>query len=175
MTMQEDSRQLQACLPGLRRYARALVGPLHADDLVQDTVERAWRRLAQWQRGSEMRPWLFSIMHNLHVDHLRRPGLALQELDDDTVLHAPEHAPGQAIAIGEMDAALARLPLGQREVILLVALEQMPYEQVAATLDIPVGTVMSRLSRGRDKLRTLLDGRPAASQGSGPPTLKVVK
>ena len=175
MTMQEDSRQLKACLPGLRRYARALVGPLHADDLVQDTVERAWRRLAQWQRGSEMRPWLFSILHPLHVDHLRRPGLALQELDDDTVLHAPEHAPGQAIAIGEMDAALARLPLGQREVILLVALEQMPYEQVAATLDIPVGTVMSRLSRGRDKLRTLLDGRPAGSQGSGPPTLKVVK
>ena len=175
MTMQEDSRQRQGCLPGLRRYARALVGPLHADDLVQDTVERAWRRLAQWQRGSEMRPWLFSIMHNLHVDHLRRPGLALQELDDDTVLHAPEHAPGQAIAIGEMDAALARLPLGQREVILLVALEQMPYEQVATTLDIPVGTVMSRLSRGRDKLRTLLDGRPAGSQGSGPPTLKVVK
>ncbi|PHV39875.1 RNA polymerase sigma factor [Janthinobacterium sp. BJB304] len=173
MTTQEDSRQLQACLPGLRRYARALAGALHADDLVQDTVERAWRKLDQ--RGGEMRPWLFSIMHNLHVDQLRRPGLALQELDDDTVLPAPEHAPGQAIAIGEMDAALARLPLGQREVILLVALEQMPYEQVAATLDIPVGTVMSRLSRGRDKLRTLLDGRPAGSQGSGPPTLKVVK
>jgi len=173
MTTQEDSRQLQACLPGLRRYARALAGALHADDLVQDTVERAWRKLDQ--RGGEMRPWLFSIMHNLHVDQLRRPGLALQELDDETVLPAPERAPGQAIAIGEMDAALARLPLGQREVILLVALEQMPYEQVAATLDIPVGTVMSRLSRGRDKLRTLLDGRPAGSQGSGPPTLKVVK
>jgi RNA polymerase sigma-70 factor (ECF subfamily) len=173
MTTQEDSRQLQACLPGLRRYARALAGALHADDLVQDTVERAWRKLDQ--RGGEMRPWLFSIMHNLHVDQLRRPGLALQELDDESVLPAPERAPGQAIAIGEMDAALARLPLGQREVILLVALEQMPYEQVAATLDIPVGTVMSRLSRGRDKLRTLLDGRPAGSQGSGPPTLKVVK
>jgi RNA polymerase sigma-70 factor (ECF subfamily) len=173
MTTQEDSRQLQACLPGLRRYARALAGALHADDLVQDTVERAWRKLDQ--RVGEMRPWLFSIMHNLHVDQLRRPGLALQELDDESVLPAPERAPGQAIAIGEMDAALARLPLGQREVILLVALEQMPYEQVAATLDIPVGTVMSRLSRGRDKLRTLLDGRPAGSQGSGPPTLKVVK
>ena len=173
MTTPEDSRQLQACLPGLRRYARALVGAVHADDLVQDTVERAWRKLDQ--RSGEMRPWLFSIMHNLHVDQLRRPGLALQELDDDALLSAPEHAPGQAIAIGEMDAALARLPLGQREVILLVALEQMPYEQVAATLDIPVGTVMSRLSRGRDKLRTLLDGRPAGSQGSGPPTLKVVK
>lgn len=175
MTTPEDSRQLQACLPGLRRYARALVGAVYADDLVQDTVERAWRKLGQWQRGGEMRPWLFSIMHNLHVDQLRRPGLSLQELDDDSVLPAPERAPGQAIAIGEMDAALARLPLGQREVILLVALEQMPYEQVAATLDIPVGTVMSRLSRGRDKLRTLLDGRPAGSQGSGPPTLKVVK
>ena len=173
MASQDDSRQLQACLPGLRRYARALAGALHADDLVQDTVERAWRKLDQ--RSGEMRPWLFSIMHNLHVDQLRRPGLALQELDDDALLPAPERAPGQAIAIGEMDAALARLPLGQREVILLVALEQMPYEQVAATLDIPVGTVMSRLSRGRDKLRTLLDGRPAGSQGSGPPTLKVVK
>ena len=171
MTTQDDSRQLQACLPGLRRYARALAGAVHADDLVQDTVERAWRKLDQ--RSGEMRPWLFSIMHNLHVDQLRRPGLALQELDDDALLPAPERAPGQAIAIGEMDAALARLPLGQREVILLVALEQMPYEQVAATLDIPVGTVMSRLSRGRDRLRELLDGRPAGSHGA--PTLKVVK
>ena len=171
MTTQDDSRQLQACLPGLRRYARALAGALHADDLVQDTVERAWRKLDQ--RSGEMRPWLFSIMHNLHVDQLRRPGLALQELDDDALLPAPERAPGQAIAIGEMDAALARLPLGQREVILLVALEQMPYEQVAATLGIPVGTVMSRLSRGRDRLRELLDGRPAGSHGA--PTLKVVK
>ena len=171
MTTQDDSRQLQACLPGLRRYARALAGAVHADDLVQDTVERAWRKLDQ--RSGEMRPWLFSIMHNLHVDQLRRPGLALQELDDDALLPAPERAPGQAIAIGEMDAALARLPLGQREVILLVALEQMPYEQVAATLGIPVGTVMSRLSRGRDRLRELLDGRPAGSHGA--PTLKVVK
>ncbi|MGX9774364.1 RNA polymerase sigma factor [Janthinobacterium aestuarii] len=171
MASQDDSRQLQACLPGLRRYARALAGALHADDLVQDTVERAWRKLNQ--RGGEMRPWLFSIMHNLHVDQLRRPGLALQELDDDALLPAPEHTPGQSIAIGEMDAALARLPLGQREVILLVALEQMPYEQVAATLGIPVGTVMSRLSRGRERLRELLDGRPAGSHGA--PTLKVVK
>ena len=171
MTTQDDSRQLQACLPGLRRYARALAGAVHADDLVQDTVERAWRKLDQ--RSGEMRPWLFSIMHNLHVDQLRRPGLALQEIDDDALLPAPEHTPGQSIAIGEMDAALARLPLGQREVILLVALEQMPYEQVAATLGIPVGTVMSRLSRGRDRLRELLDGRPAGSHGA--PTLKVVK
>lgn len=171
MATQDDSRQLQACLPGLRRYARALAGALHADDLVQDTVERAWRKLDQ--RSGEMRPWLFSIMHNLHMDQLRRPGLALQELDDDALLAAPERTPGQSIAIGEMDAALARLPLGQREVILLVALEQMPYEQVAATLGIPVGTVMSRLSRGRDRLRELLDGRPAGSHGA--PTLKVVK
>lgn len=171
MASQDDSRQLQACLPGLRRYARALAGALHADDLVQDTVERAWRKLDQ--RSGEMRPWLFSIMHNLHVDQLRRPGLALQEIDDDALLPAPEHTPGQSIAIGEMDAALARLPLGQREVILLVALEQMPYEQVAATLGIPIGTVMSRLSRGRDRLRELLDGRPAGSHGA--PTLKVVK
>ncbi|PJJ19353.1 RNA polymerase sigma-70 factor (ECF subfamily) [Janthinobacterium sp. 67] len=171
MTAFDDNRQLQACLPGLRRYARALAGALHADDLVQDTVERAWRKLDQ--RSGEMRPWLFSIMHNLHVDQLRRPGLALQELDDDALLPAPERAPGQLIAIGEMDAALARLPLGQREVILLVALEQMPYEQVAATLAIPVGTVMSRLSRGRERLRELLDGRPVGSHGA--PTLKVVK
>lgn len=171
MTTQEDSRQLQACLPGLRRYARALAGALHADDLVQDTVERAWRKLEQ--RSGEMRPWLFSIMHNLHVDQLRRAGPPLQELDEDALLPAPERAPGQAIAIGEMDAALGRLPLGQREIILLVALEQMPYEQVAATLGIPVGTVMSRLSRGREKLRALLDGRPA--DGHGVPSLKVVK
>ena len=131
MASQDDSRQLQACLPGLRRYARALAGALHADDLVQDTVERAWRKLNQ--RGGEMRPWLFSIMHNLHVDQLRRPGLALQELDDDALLPAPEHTPGQSIAIGEMDAAPAAA--GTAEVI--ARQRSRAYAQVAANWASP--------------------------------------
>ena len=104
MTAFDDSRQLQACLPGLRRYARALAGALHADDLVQDTVERAWRRRDQWQRDGAMRPWLFSIMHNLHVDQLRRPGLALQAL-------LPLSATSLSKTYTVMPVALTSMPL----------------------------------------------------------------
>lgn len=161
---------LLACVPRLRRYARALVGErAAAEDLVQDTVERGWARLADWQGGSDMRAWLFSIMHNLRIDQRRRGELDTEPLDEDTPLPA---APGQVCAgleLRELDAALRLLPEAQREILLLVGLEEMRYEDVAQALGIPVGTVMSRLSRAREKLRALMDGRaPAIS-------LKVVK
>jgi len=159
-----DSRAILAELPRLRRYARAMVGDRAvADDLVQDTLERGWSRVAQWRPGSDLRAWLFGIMHNLRVDQLRRQGLNTQPLDD-----AESEAPIRAtqsdrLEVNDLAAALARLPEEQRAVLLLVALEEMSYDEIASTLGIPVGTVMSRLSRGRERLRLLLDGRhPAA-------------
>ena len=166
--MQDDSAELVACIPRLRRYARALMrDAAGADDLVQDTMERAWRRLASWRRGAAMRPWLFGIMHNLHVDRLRKAGLPTVELDEDTP--QPAAAAHDTLELRDLQTALASLAPGQREVLLLVVLEEMSYEEVAAALAIPLGTVMSRLSRGREKLRAQMEGRPVAAP------LKVVK
>ncbi|HEY4541254.1 MAG TPA: RNA polymerase sigma factor [Noviherbaspirillum sp.] len=148
--MEEASVQLLACIPRLRRYARALVGNgAAADDLVQDTMERAWRHLSGWRASSDMRAWLFGIMHNLHVDQLRRAGPAFDTLDEDAALPAVRDSQSDLLAVRDLDAALALLPPEQRAVVLLVGLEEMRYEEVANTLGIPVGTVMSRLARGR--------------------------
>lgn len=167
--MQADGDALIAAIPRLRRYARALVGDLSAaDDLVQDTMERAWLRLASWRRSAELRPWLFAIMHNLHVDQSRKRRVPTVPYDDATpeFAQAPQAGPLDA---RDMQSALAILPPEQREVLLLVALEEMTYDEVAAALSIPTGTVMSRLSRAREKLRTHLAGRDV------PVPLKVVK
>lgn len=155
--MDTDRALVVACLPSLRRYARALLGNQPAaDDLVQDTVERGLSKLAWWRPGSNMRAWLFSIMHNLYVDQWRAPPCRDLPLDDDDAqLPDPDNA--DAALLGEdIDAALATLPAGQREVLLLVVLEDMSYDEVAKALQIPVGTVMSRLARAREKLRRAL-------------------
>ena len=156
-------------VPRLRRYARALAGNRDdADDLVQDTLERAWARAGLWRGVADMRAWLFGIMHNLHIDGVRRPRLATVAIDDETPEIAVAPTQGERLAVLDLQAALQRLPLEQREVLLLVALEDMAYAEVAATLGIPVGTVMSRLSRGRERLRALMEGR------AEPARLKVV-
>ncbi|MBA5685471.1 RNA polymerase sigma factor [Rugamonas apoptosis] len=168
--MHDDGARLVACIPRLRRYARALLGErADADDLVQDTVARGWDRLATWRRGGDMRAWLFSIMHNLHVDRLRQPGLPTVPLDDDSPMPADPAQPSDRLAVRDLDAALQQLPPEQRAVLLLVAVEELSYEQTAATLGIPLGTVMSRLSRGRERLRLLMLGQPV------PAPLKVIK
>ena len=165
--MQEMHERLLACLPRLRRYARALTGDsASADDLVQDTVERGWARIAQWRPDGDLRAWLFGIMHNLHVDQLRRSPPPAVELDDGDLPAAPL---AESLGLRDLERALQQLPPAQREVLLLVALEEMRYEDVAATLDIPLGTVMSRLSRARENLRRLMAGQPPAT------SLKVVK
>jgi RNA polymerase sigma-70 factor (ECF subfamily) len=147
-------------VPRLRRYARALAGNRDdADDLVQDTLERAWARAALWRGVTDMRGWLFSIMHNLHVDGVRRPRLATQAIDDDTPELATPPTQGERLAVLDLQAALDQLPIEQKEIVLLVALEDMAYADIAKTLGIPIGTVMSRLSRGRERLRALMDGR----------------
>ena len=149
---------IAAEIPKLRRYARALVGnETEADDLVQDTLERALTRLHLWQRSDNPRRWLFTILHNLHIDHARgqarRP--AASELDETVA--DPLARPEDGVTTCEVTAALARLPLEQRQVVLLVGMEGLSYAETAEVLAIPIGTVMSRLSRGRDKLRQLLD------------------
>ena len=165
-----EDQQLLTWVPRLRRYARALAGNRDdADDLVQDTLERAWAKAGLWRGVADMRAWLFSIMHNLHADGVRRPKLHTVTMDDDTpeVPVAPKQ--GERLAVLDLQAALDLLPVEQKEIVLLVALEDMAYADVAKALGIPIGTVMSRLSRGRERLRALMEGRDQ------PVRLKVVR
>ena len=145
-------------IPRLRRYARALLGDDgEAEDLIQDTLERGLARLPQWREGDNPRKWLVSILHNLHVDGLRRksrrpPHVGLESVGIDQSSPSADAASG-----GDIDSALRLLTIEQREVVLLVGLEGLSYAETAEVLKIPVGTVMSRLARGRDRLRGLMD------------------
>ena len=169
----QDDASLLSWVPRLRRYSRALVNNRDdADDLVQDTLERAWAKSGLWGGSTQirdMRAWLFSIMHNLHADGVRRPRLHTVTMDDDTPEVPVAPTQGDRLAVLDLQAALDLLPVEQKEVLLLVALEEMAYADVAQALGIPIGTVMSRLSRGRERLRGLMEGR------AEPVRLKVVK
>ena len=159
-----EAERLVELIPRLRRYARALVGDRSsADDLVQDTLERAWAKLHLYRRGTDLRAWLFTVMHNVHVNKVRaaRPTDSLDDEMPELALRAPQ---GDALVVRDLDRAIALLPGEQRAVLLLVALEDMSYEETARTLGIPMGTVMSRLSRAREKLRVLMLGQAAASK-----------
>jgi len=164
-----DAESIVELIPRLRRYARALAGDrIAADDLVQDTLERAWSKLHLYRRGTDLRAWLFTVMHNVYVNQLRamRPAAQFDE-------EMPELAPPartDTLELRDLDAAIRRLPPDQREVLLLVALEEMSYDEAAGTLGIPIGTVMSRLARAREKLRSMLSGLPPDGK-----QLKIVK
>ena len=165
-----ESSAILAEIPRLRRYARALLGDrAAADDLVQDTLERAWSRIRQWQAGSDLRAWLFSIMHNLRVDQMRRLTVPTHSIDEVDFEVPTRPTQTDELELRDIESALRQLPDEQREVLLLVALEDMNYADIAATLDIPVGTVMSRLSRGRERLRLVMDGQAPVAR------LKVVR
>ena len=148
-------------IPNLRRYARALVGDRDAaDDLVQDTLERAVRKFHLWRPG-DLRAWLFSIMHNVFVNQLKARKIPLDiEIDDSFAAPTPG---ATRMDVMDLDRALTRLAPEQREVVLLVALEDMSYADVSRALGIPMGTVMSRLSRGRERLRRAMEGEPERS------------
>jgi RNA polymerase sigma-70 factor (ECF subfamily) len=155
-------------LPRLRAYALALRrNPDDADDLVQDTLERAWSRAGLWQGVDDMRSWLFGIMHNLHVDTLRRGRLEIVDFDERLPEIAVAATQAERLALRDLLRALAALTQEQREVLLLVALEGMAYAEIARSLRIPIGTVMSRLSRGRDRLRGLVSDDRASASSSG--------
>ncbi|MBX6370329.1 MAG: sigma-70 family RNA polymerase sigma factor [Rhodospirillales bacterium] len=156
---------IEAELPGLRRYAAALLhsGP-DADDLVQETVARALDKRALWQPGTNLRAWLFTMMHNLRINRARtsrREGLAVPP-DAATGLSVSANQ-SATIALRDLRRALDALEEGQRAVVLLVGLEGLTYEEVADVLALPLGTVRSRLSRARARLRRLLDGEEEAA------------
>ena len=154
-----EAKRLVELIPRLRRYARALVGDrATADDLVQDTLERAWAKLHLYRRGTDLRAWLFTVMHNVHVNRVRASRVT-DTLEDEMPELAQRAPQGDALLVRDLDRAIARLPAEQRAVLLLVTLEEMSYEEVARTLGIPIGTVMSRLSRARDKLRAMMLGQ----------------
>jgi len=157
-------------IPRLRRYARALAGDQHgADDLVQDTLERAINKRHLWRPGSDLRAWLFAIMHNVFVNQLRSRQAHPEDALDEDALPAVAPVDGARLEIRDLQTALALLPPEQREVVLLVGLEQLTYAEVSHALGIPIGTVMSRLFRGRERLRLLVTGAQAL------PALKIVK
>lgn len=159
-----NSQDILSEIPRLRRYARALLSDrAAADDLVQDTLERAWTRITQWQSGSNLRAWLFSIMHNLRVDQIRRPDLSARAIEEDDFEVPTRSTQNDRLEVRDLELALSKLPEEQREILLLVALEEMSYGEIAATLEIPIGTVMSRLSRGRERLRVVMNGHQAVT------------
>lgn len=150
--------EIEQSVPGLRRYARALTRNAdRADDLVQDCIERALRKRGLFQPSGPLQAWLYRILLNLYRNSLRqtrRRGdhVSIDALVIEPAIPAPQ--PGR-IALSEMSRAIDQLPDEQREALLLVVLEGMSYEEAAHILEIPAGTLMSRLSRARTALRQL--------------------
>ena len=158
--MNDFAGLLQNEIPRLRRYARALArDAARADDLVQSCLVRAIAKEHLWEPGTDLRAWLFTILHNQNVSEIRRSvreGVVVAVEDVAPALTVAPRA-GASLQLRDLERAIRLLPEEQRQVILLVGLEGMRYEEVAAVLDIPIGTVRSRLSRGRDMLRRLMD------------------
>lgn len=159
-----DRSELIAQIPGLRRYARVLTGDAWAaDDLVQDTLERACSKWRLWTAGSNLRAWLFTLMHNQFANQVRHSmrqsntGRMVDMEDVKDELIATDTGLDMAL---DLHRCLMRLPQEQRAVLLLVSLEDMSYDEVARITGVPVGTVMSRLSRARSRLRELMEGNP---------------
>lgn len=165
--MSDFAGRLIALTPRLRRHARGLAGDAtRADDLVQDTLERAWRyrwrfqlrpRLGTTGESDGLFAWLLTIMHRLHLNAVRRPDRI--ELTDTPPDIPVDEDPGLR---RDLLRALASLPDDQRAVLLLVGLEQLAYKEASEVLGVPLGTVMSRLSRARERMRVALDGAPVA-------------
>jgi len=158
--MNDFHHRLEREVPRLRRYARALTrNAVRADDLVQETLVRALHKEHLWQPGTDLRAWLFTIMHNQNVNEIRRAirDDATVDLENCSAILTARTDPTASRQLRELDHALAQLPEEQRQVILLVGLEGMSYEDAAAILDVPIGTIRSRLSRGRESLRKLMD------------------
>jgi RNA polymerase sigma-70 factor, ECF subfamily len=154
-------QKLEETIPALRRYAWALLrNESDADDLVQDCILRAIDRLNRFRTDSELRPWLFTIMQNLYVNSWRRKRRQAELVTDDAeadLAVSPSQPAGMEVR--DVLRGLDALPDDQRQVLLLTAVEGFQYDEVARMLDVPTGTVMSRLSRARDRLRDFIEGR----------------
>lgn len=166
--MSDFAHLLEMEIPRLRRYARALTRDAsRADDLVQSCLVRAIAKNHLWQPETDLRAWLFTILHNQHVNDVRRSvreGVCVPMEDVGPILTIPPNATA-LLQLRDLERAIATLPEEQRQVILLVGLEGMSYGNVAVILQVPVGTVRSRLSRGRETLRRRMDINRGAKQG----------
>jgi RNA polymerase sigma-70 factor (ECF subfamily) len=171
--MMDIRDELTEHIPRLRRYARALLNNRSlADNLVQDTIGRALSRTNVFEAGTDPRAWLFTIMHGVFMNQVRTARAPHVPVDDENMSEAGSAVQGNqhgSLKVRDLDYALQRLPAEQREVVLLTGLEEMSYAEVAIALDIAPGTVMSRLSRGRKRLRALMAGTQTGAR------LKVVR
>ena len=150
--------ELHAHVGSLRRYALVLTrDPVAADDLVQETLVKAIARADSWQPGTDLRPWLFRILHNTHVSELRKKKVRQDAAPDLPRPVQPESQHAQ-VELNQVLAALDELPEAQRKPIILIALKEMSYAEAARSLNLPLGTFMSRLGRGREALRKLVNG-----------------
>jgi len=151
-----------ALLPRLRRFARSLArNEADADDLCQLSIERALKSRDQWQQGTRLDAWMYRIMRNMWIDEARartrRAATFAPEEDGLDVGDDGHEAIERNVAVGEVDRAMAKLPEEQREVIALVLVEGLAYKEAAEILDIPMGTLTSRLVRGRQALVQMLE------------------
>lgn len=161
--MTKIHKRIEAEIPRLRRYARALVRDVvGADDLVQECLSRALAKLDLWREGTDLRAWLFTILHNQYVNHVRRSVRtgAMVQFDDPASQLSQPASQEKRLELRDLDRALGQLPPEQRMAILLVGLEGLPYAEVGKALGSPIGTVRSRLSRGRLALRQLMEIDP---------------
>lgn len=176
--MAEFALMVSEHIPNLRRYARVLVrDAIHAEDLVQDCLERAISREHLWREGTNLRAWLFTILHNLYINQYLRHGSVgtmVPLLDEHTHLSCPARQ-YHSVTLKDLARAFDRLPEQEQQVVLMVGLDGMQYEDAAEALGVPMGTVKSRLSRARRRLRRLMDGELAAEDRPVPGTPEVAR
>ncbi len=171
--MEHEMRQrIEKEIPRLRRYARALTrDPVAADDLVQDCLVRGLSKIHLWEKGSDLRAWLFTILHNQHVNYVRRAvreGAVVAITETEPLLTSLARQ-DKHLELQDLDRAMALLSEEHRVVILLIGLEGLSYEAVSEIVGVPIGTVRSRLSRGREALRVLMGMREDQSAEQLPP------
>jgi len=173
MTMLDTMLIVEPLIPGLRRYARGQVRDMTlADDLVQDCLERAVARWHQRQPDRSIKAWLYAILHNIAIDRGRKTARQGKSVAVDDTVQSEFATPAtqdQGLRTDDILTAINLLPEEQRAVLLLIGVEDLSYAEAADVIGVPIGTVMSRLSRGRERLRVLLDG------GAARPALRRVK
>jgi len=169
--MDELLSQVEPMIPALRRYARGLLKDREtADDIVQDCLERIimnWSR----RRDPNARPWAFAILHNLAINRIRQESRRSGTVTIDDMPEATAAvAAGQEQTLFGQDvlAAIERLPPDYRSILLLISVEDLSYAEAAMVLDVPIGTVMSRLSRAREQLKLILETKPEGAASAGP-------
>ena len=163
--------ELQSLLPRLRRYARARTGSVdEADDLVQATCERAWKARHQWVPGTQLDCWVFRIMTNIHIDQIRAAAVRGPVAGADTIDSIADHTWSRhieaSVTLDQVARAMKQLPASMREVLALVAVEGLSYREAATVLDVPIGTVMSRLARARAELMRKVGLNPDEAEGA---------